>query len=40
VARWPAKVGADTEAVRTEAGLPAGQIAEILRQNAIAAERE
>jgi crotonobetainyl-CoA:carnitine CoA-transferase CaiB-like acyl-CoA transferase len=32
-ARWPARVGADTEAVLTDAGLPAEQIAQIVRQN-------
>lgn len=39
-ARWPAKVGADTEDVLSEAGLPAEQIAEILRQSAIASEHQ
>jgi crotonobetainyl-CoA:carnitine CoA-transferase CaiB-like acyl-CoA transferase len=39
-ARWPAKVGADTEDVLSEAGLPAEQIAEILRQGAIASEHQ
>jgi crotonobetainyl-CoA:carnitine CoA-transferase CaiB-like acyl-CoA transferase len=35
-ARWPAKVGADTEDVLAEAGLPAEHIAEVLRQGVIA----
>jgi CoA:oxalate CoA-transferase len=33
VSRWPPKVGADTEAVLTEAGVPAERIAQILRHN-------
>jgi CoA:oxalate CoA-transferase len=37
-ARWPAKVGADTEDVLSEAGFPAEQIAEILQQSAIASD--
>jgi CoA:oxalate CoA-transferase len=35
--RWPVRVGADTEDVLTAAGLDRDLIAEILRQNAIAA---
>jgi crotonobetainyl-CoA:carnitine CoA-transferase CaiB-like acyl-CoA transferase len=38
--RWPVKVGADTEDVLTAAGLDRDLIAEILRQNAIAAGPE
>jgi CoA:oxalate CoA-transferase len=36
-ARWPAKVGADTEEVLAEVGLPAEDIAEILRPSIVAA---
>jgi crotonobetainyl-CoA:carnitine CoA-transferase CaiB-like acyl-CoA transferase len=38
--RWPAKVGADTEDVLAEAGLPPEYIAEILWQSVIADEQK
>jgi CoA:oxalate CoA-transferase len=35
--RWPARVGADTEAVLIEAGVPAEEVAKVLRHNQSAA---